>query len=142
MARKLIGEILREHGKVTEEQITKALERQEISDEALGRILFDMGSVTDGDVLEAWSEQLGAPIVDLSQIEVPDDVIAKLPREVAEKHHAFPVEFKGDALVLAISDPLDDAALDEIASASGCKIETVVGSALGIAHAIARHYRK
>jgi len=140
MARRLIGEILRENGKVTEDQIMEALQRQTMSDKALGHILFDMGFVTDEDVLHAWGEQLGTEVVDLTQIQISPDLLERLPREIAEEHHVFPISFRDDTLVLAMSDPLDAAALDEIASVCKCDVETVVGSALGITQAIERHY--
>jgi len=142
MARKLIGEILREQGKVTEDQIMEALQRQTMSDKALGRILFDMGLVTDEDILRAWGKQLGTEVVDLTKIEVSPELLERLPREIAEEHHVFPISFRDDTLVLAMSDPLDEAALDEIASVCKCEVETVVGSALGITQAIERYYRK
>jgi len=126
---------------VTEDQVMEALQRQTMSEDALGRILFDMGLVTDNDILQAWSEQIGADVIDLTDIETPPEVIEKLPRELAEKHHVFPIECTQNALLLAMSDPLDDDDLAEIASASNCEIRTVVGSALGITEAIQRHYR-
>lgn len=141
MARKLIGEILREHGKVTEEQVVEALQRQTMSEGALGRILFDMGLVTDDDVLHAWGEQIGAEVVDLTDVEVPPEVVERLPRELAEEHHVFPIKCSANVLTLAMSDPLDDHDLTKIAAACKCEIETVVGSALGITEAIERHYR-
>ena len=141
MARKLIGEILREHGKVTEDQVIEALQRQTLTEDALGRILFDMGLVTDDDILRAWGEQIDAEIVDLTDVEVPPDVVEKLPRELAEEYHVFPIKCRGDVLVLAMSDPLDGDDLAEIAAVCKCEIETVVGSVLGITEAIERHYR-
>jgi len=142
MPRKLIGEILRDNDAVTEDQIAEALERQTMSDRALGHILFDMGLVTDDDILNAWSKQLGAEIVDLAEIEPSPDALERLPREIAEQHHVFPIRVDGDTLVLAMSDPLDAETFDEIASICKCSIETVVGSALGITQAISRHYDK
>ena len=141
MARKLLGEILREQGKVTEEQIRQALERQLSSDKALGHILFDMGLVSQQDVSEAWSKQIGAEVVDLSEVEVPQELLRKLPRHVAEKYNIFPVEADAATLTLAMSDPLDDSALAEISTYFKLKIKPVVSSALGIAQAIEKNYR-
>ncbi|HUW31710.1 MAG TPA: hypothetical protein VM223_08875 [Planctomycetota bacterium] len=140
MARKLLGEILRDHGKVTDEQIREALNRQLASDDALGHILFDMGLVTESDVWAAWSEQLAAEVVDLSQISVSPDLLKKLPRAIAEKYNVFPVKAEAGAVSLAMSDPLDDSALDELAGLFLMEIRPVVSSALGIAQAIEKHY--
>jgi len=140
MARKRLGEILRDHGKVTDEQIREALNRQLASDDALGHILFDMGLVTQNDVSTAWSEQLSTDVVDLSAIRVSPDLVKKLPRAVAEKYNVFPVKSEGGVVSLAMSDPLDDSALRELSMLFQMKISPVVSSALGIAQAIEKHY--
>ena len=140
MARKLLGEILREHGKVTDAQVCEALNRQLGSDAALGHILFDMGLVNNNDITAAWGEQIGAEVVDLSTVQASRDLISKLPRTVAEKYSVFPVKAEGGTLTLAMSDPLDDSALKEISSLFRLKIKAVVSSALGIAQAIERNY--
>ena len=140
MARKLLGEILREHGKVTDAQVREALSRQRGSDAALGRILFDMGLVDNNDISAAWGEQIGAEVIDLSQVKASPDLISKLPRALAEKYSIFPVKAEGGTLTLAMSDPLDDSALKEISGIFKLKIRTVVSSALGIAQAIERSY--
>jgi len=140
MARKLIGEILREHGKVNEEQVLEALQRQEMTDKALGRILFDMGLVSDDDILRAWSEQIDAEIVDLQSVKVSPELLEALPGEVAREYNVFPVERRGDSLVIAISDPLDDDDLSRISASCNLPVQTVIGPALAIAEAIRRHY--
>jgi len=140
MARKLIGQILREQGKVTQEQVLKALERQELTDKALGRIFFDMGIVSNDDILRAWSQQIDAEIVDLATISIPSGLLDELPREVAEEYHVFPVGRRGDALVIAMSDPLDDEDLARISALCNRPVQTVIGSALAITQAIKRHY--
>jgi len=140
MARKRLGEILRDHGKITEEQIREALNRQLTCDEALGHILFDNGSVTENDVAAAWSEQLATEVVDLSAIRVSPDLLKKLPRAIAQKYNVFPVTSDGGTVFLAMSDPLDDSALRELSTLFQMKINPVVSSALGIAQAIEKHY--
>ena len=140
MARKLLGEILREKGKVTPEQVREALNRQLMSDKALGHILFDMGLVTESDVLRAWSEQLGSEVIDLARVEPPAEALEALPRAIAEKHHVFPVAIDASHLTIAMSDPLGKSAVQEISRRCSRKVKTVVSSALGIAQAIQRHY--
>mgnify|MGYP000280095495 CR=1 FL=1 len=141
MARKLLGEILREEGKVTEEQIREALQRQLRCEKALGRILFDMGLVSEVDVSHAWARQIGAEVVNLDGINVPPELIRKLPKHVAQKYNVLPIKAEGGMLTLAMSDPLDDSALGEIAGFFGLRIKPVVSSALKIAQAIENCYR-
>ena len=140
MARRLLGEILKERGKVTERQVRDALERQLTCDKAIGHILFDMGLVDDNDLSQAWSEQLGCEVVDLAKIEIRRDLLTKIPRNLAEKYNVFPVKTEGGTLTLAMSDPLQDSALSEISALLKLKIKPVVSSALGIAQAIERNY--
>jgi len=143
MTRKLLGEILREHGKVTDEQIREALDRQLTSDKVLGHILYDMGIVTDDDIAYAWSEQLGTETIDLSETEIPQEVISRMPRELAERHNVMPVKLKDGVLLLAMSDPVNVDALKSISALyDNAEIKPVASSALGIAHAILRCYQK
>ncbi|MFO0594319.1 MAG: hypothetical protein U0228_03415 [Myxococcaceae bacterium] len=98
------------------------------------------GAVTDANLTEFLSRQYGVPAVDLRSIKFEADAIALVPRDVAEKHLAIPIRLDGAALLVALSDPSNVYAVDDLKFLTGKNIEAVVASEPAIRAAIARVY--
>jgi len=140
MARKLLGEILREKGKVSPEQLREALSRQRDSAEILGHILFHLGAVSERDLQEAWGIQLGQEFIDLRQTLLSADLIGRLSGELARRHGVIPVREEEGTVVVAMSNPLDVRALGDIAKDLGQPVKSAVASASDLEEAIQKYY--
>ena len=140
MARKLLGEILREQGKITPEQLEEALSRQRETKEILGRILYHLGTVDERDLQEAWGVQLGQEFVDLRRMLLSSDLIARLPAELARRYSAIPVREEGGAVVVAMANPLDVRALAEIAAHIKAPVRSAIASASDLDDALDKYY--
>ena len=140
MARKLLGEILREKGKITAEQLKEALGRQRETKEVLGHILYHLGDVTEGDLQEAWGIQLGMEYIDLRQTLLSAELIGKLSSEIARRCWAIPVREEDGTIVVAIANPLDVRALGEIAKHMGSPVKSAIASACELEEAIEKYY--
>ena len=140
MAKKLLGEILREQGKITPELLEEALGRQRETREILGRILYHLEAVDERDLQEAWSIQLGKEFIDLRQALLSSDLIARLPREMARRYSAIPVREEKGTVVVAMSNPLDVRALSEIAAHLGAPVKSAIASASDLDDAVDKYY--
>ena len=140
MARKLLGEILRESGKITPEQLGHALQLQRETEEVLGHILFDLGAVSERDLQEAWGVQLGREFVDLHQTLLSAELIERVGGERARRHGAIPVREEGGTVVVAMANPLDVRALAEMARRLGRPVRSAIASASELDDAIQKYY--
>jgi type IV pilus assembly protein PilB len=136
-----IGELLLKHNLITQEQLEEALELQKQNGGKVGANLVQLGYVKEDDITNLLSQQYGIPSVDLAQFEDIDANLLKLiPAEVAQKYMVFPVNRTGANLVLAMADPTNVFAMDDIKFMTGYNIEPVVASEAAIRDAIDRHY--
>ena len=94
------------------------------------------------DLTNFLSKQYGVPAISLNDFDVDDDVIKLVPRAIAEKHQVLPVNRAGSSLIVAMSDPSNIFAIDEIKFHTGYNIEPVVASEQAIREAIERYYRE
>ncbi len=128
--KKRLGEILVEGKFVTLEQFQAAVAHQRQWGGKIGSALIEKGFITEEQMVKVLSAQLGVPGVCLSKLTVAPDVMAKIPRDLQEKHLAMPIavvpEKNREAVVLAIANPRNVAALDEITFATGLKVKQVV----------------
>ena len=114
--RRRIGEVLVESGKVTSAQLDQALASQRSRGLRLGEVLLDLGFITPIDLLEALAEQFGLQFVDLEQVEVDAALVQRVPEPLARRHRAVPIHWKDDRVVVAMANPSDVIALDDIRS--------------------------
>lgn len=138
-----IGEVLKEYGYITDEQIKQALEFQKTDEgkgKRLGDLLLQLGFVTEKQVLEALGKKLDLPIVKLEDMEFDLSVIAKVPKPILEKYCAIPVAEKNGRLVLAMCDPLDFYAQEDIKQIAGMPLDIVLSERRVISAEIDRHY--
>jgi type IV pilus assembly protein PilB len=135
-----LGEILIRAQLITQQQLKEALDYQRVNGGKLGLTLVKLGLVTDEQITQALSRQYGVPSVDLSKVEPDQNVIRLIPREVAIKHCVLPVSRQEMILRLAMSDPSNFYAMDDIKFITGFNIESVVASEHSIMDAIERAY--
>lgn len=135
-----IGEVLREDGYISQKQIDEALKYQKSSGKRLGSILIDMGFVTEKQVLEALGKRLGLSMESLSRSSVDIDAVSKIPRQIAAKYNAVAVKEDNGRLIVAMSDPLDFYAQEDIKQITGMPVEIVLAESDSIKNTISRAY--
>lgn len=121
--RKRLGELLLEEGLVTREQIEQALETQRRTGQRLGRVLVELGMVSDWQVADVLARHYNFKRAELDKITVPKDVLRLVPEELIERYEVFPLGVSGGVLQLAMTDPLNVYAIDDIARLTGLRVE-------------------
>src|SRR5688500_10283781 len=115
MAQRKLGQILVDLGYLTEDQLWDVLEEQKQSPgEVIGQVAVRMGLVTDAQVTEALAEQWGMEVVNLNETTIPPKVLELVPQTMAEIYKIMPVSLKNDVLTVAMADPANVAALDDL----------------------------
>ncbi|HEY3249333.1 MAG TPA: GspE/PulE family protein [bacterium] len=137
--KKRLGDMLVESGVITPEQLARAIERQRTSGERLGRILVAEG-VREQDIIRALAEQLSIPVIDLYREGVDPRAAALLPEALARKYRALPVRKEGNRLLLAMADPLDVVAYDDVAIATGLLVSPAIAPEAEVLAGIERTY--
>lgn len=138
---KRIGEILIEHGVLTQEKLKAALARQKEEPRRLiGELLIEMGFVTEEDIVVALATQFNIPYLPVSNF-VMDEAIARLiPKELIQKYLCIPLDRIGNLLTVVIADPTNEAAIKEIESETKCKVQVFVATASEIMSMIDHYY--
>jgi type IV pilus assembly protein PilB len=139
MALKL-GELLLKAQLINQQQLTKALEEQKSSGGKLGEILQRLGYVTEDDIIECLSHQFGVPSINLRHFEIDPNVAKIIPVDLARKYNVIPVNKTGATLTLAMTDPTNIFAMDEITFMTGYRVEPVVASEEAIRERIDRNF--
>ena len=139
--RRQLGELLVAQGVLTPEQLAQALARQRTEPGTrLGRLLVEMGLVTDVQICEAIAEQLQIPAADLVAVDIPTEVLSRVPKELAIKYGCLPWFVEGRDLYLIMADPTNIVAADAVAFAAGLRVRPVVAPELEVVAAIQRFY--
>ena len=139
MALKL-GELLLKAQLINQQQLTKALEEQKSSGGKLGEVLQRLGYVTEDDIIECLSHQFGVPSINLRHFEIDPNVAKIIPVDLARKYNVIPVNKTGATLTLAMTDPTNIFAMDEITFMTGYRVEPVVASEEAIRERIDRNF--
>ena len=140
MASKL-GEMLVKAQLITEAQLEEAIRIQRREGGKLGSIVARQGFCSDQDIVSFLGMQYGVPAADLDQWPaIESSVIALVPAELANKHKVLPLQRSGNVLTLAMSDPTDIFAMDDVRFHTGYNIDPVVSSEMGLTRAIERYY--
>jgi len=138
---KRLGQMLIEAGLITPEVLDRAIVEQKKSGQFLGAFLVSQKLVTEKQLLEVLQSQLGLPVVDLATIAVDEAAVGRVKEEMAKRHCALPLEIEGrSTLVVAMSDPLNVAALEDLRFHSGLFIRPMLASGSAIMEAIERFY--
>jgi type IV pilus assembly protein PilB len=135
-----LGEILIREKIISAEQLKQALEFQKTSGGRLGNALVKLGFLSDDEVTAVLSRQYGVPSINLAYFEVDPGVIKLIPMETSMKYQILPLSRVGSSLTVAMVDPTNVFAMDDIKFMTGFNIEPVVASETAIVDAIKKHY--
>jgi len=138
---KQLGDILLEGGLVSPTQLEAAYEEQERVGRALGRVLIEQGVLTESQLVSALATQIGLRFVDLSDFAVDGSAVGRVPGAVCRRHSAMPIGFEDGKLLVAMADPANVFAIDDIRSLTGLEVKAVVATRADLAAAIDRYYR-
>ncbi|HEX9713223.1 MAG TPA: PilT/PilU family type 4a pilus ATPase [Actinomycetota bacterium] len=126
-AQKPLGEVLIEQRLISREQLSQALARQRDTGKPIGKILLEMGAVNEDSLVEAVAGQLGLPFADLATYPPPTTIATLIPKEVASRFGAVPVELTDGTLTVAMVEPTNKGALREIATVTGYPCRPALG---------------
>jgi len=137
-----LGDLLVQQRLISNEQLTEALDKQKLSGRKLGRVLVENGFVTEDEIAGAIAHQLQIPTVDLKRMHPRPEVVRLLPEQMARRFRAVVLENREDSLRVAMADPTDLFAYDEILHNLGRDIELVVAAESALGQYIDRVYRR
>src|ERR1700722_4164270 len=135
-----IGELLLKEKRITAEQLQQALNHQKAGGGKLGFNLVKMGFVKDEEITALLSKQYGVPSINLAQFELDPLVIKLIPPDTAHKYQIVPLSRSGATLTIAMTDPTNVFAMDDIKFMTGYNVEPVVASETAVMEAIQRYY--
>lgn len=137
-----LGDVLVNSGILSLQDLEKGLARQTGTGRKLGEVLVDEGLVTEENIARALSDQLCYDMVELQNVEIGEDILSLVPVSVLKKYKALPLGYSKDNMMLrvAMADPMDIAALDDINIITNMQVEPVVATMGGIMLAIDRYY--
>src|SRR5213593_2468968 len=135
-----IGELLLKEKRITADQLQQALNHQKANGGKLGFNLVKMGFVKDEEITALLSKQYGVPSINLTQFEIDPAVIKLIPADTAQKYQIVPLSRAGATLTIAMTDPTNVFAMDDIKFMTGYNVEPVVASETAVIEAITRYY--
>lgn len=136
MAYKRLGDLLIAAGTITPEELDMGLQRQKETKERLGAALITAGIITEAELIEALRLQLGIEYIDLSKTTIPISMAQVVPKNIAKQFQVVPVRMERDELYLAMSDPMNFYAIEEVKKAVRKKIVPMIATTEGVEHAI------
>jgi type IV pilus assembly protein PilB len=132
-AERQIGDILVEQGVLSPLQLDEALQRQRLTGDMLGRVLVSMGYCEEQHIIEALGVQSGMERIDLLKLKIAEDVIRKVPGDVARFYNIIPIRFSDGILTVAMADPMNIQVLDDLAQILSCDVRGAVSNAADVA---------
>src|SRR5438093_326539 len=135
-----LGDLLVADGLLTAEQLKKALAEQKGSPEKIGSVLVRLNFVNEDQLIGFLSRQYGVPSITLTQLDIESDVLKLVPAPIARKYEVIPVRKMGNSLALAMADPTNVFALDDISFMTNLQVLPLVASQTAIRKAIDRNY--
>ncbi|WP_046228223.1 GspE/PulE family protein [Paenibacillus dauci] len=138
--KKKLGDLLFENGLITEEQLNQALEEQRKSKRKLGDVLLAQGYITEQQLIEVLEFQLGIPHVNLFKYQIDAAVTQIIPESMAKRYQVLPFMKDGSKLMVAMADPLDYFAIEDLRMSTGFRIEPAISSRDELQRAIAHYY--
>jgi len=134
------GEVLLQSNKINPQQLQEALVAQKEQGGRIGAILVQLGHLTEEDLVESLSQHFGVPAIDLEGMDIEESVIKIIPPDIARKYTILPVSKAGATVTLAMIDPTNVFAMDDVKFMTGYRVEPVVASETGIRNTIDRYY--
>ncbi|HOL21110.1 MAG TPA: ATPase, T2SS/T4P/T4SS family, partial [Candidatus Hydrogenedens sp.] len=140
IAKKKLPEMLLELGVITKEKLNECIKIQQQTGKNLQDILLEKKYITEEVLVETLSEQLQIPHIRVSNYSIPKEVLAEVPESLAKQYQVLPISVTGDILTLAMSNPLNILALDDIRMITGKEIEPVIAMPSELREVIERNY--
>ncbi len=138
---KQLGELLLERGIISQSQLEQALNVQRDKGGLIGEILVEFGFVKEDDIAQSLTAQYGFPYLPLSNYEVNPEITSIIPSRVARQYLLVPIDKIGNNLTLAMSNPLNVQAIEDVELLSGCSVQTFVSTSSDIKRAIEKYYK-
>ena len=138
--KKKLGDLLIEKGYITDEQLQKGLREQVISGRRLGEMLVEMAYISEDQLLETISDRLRVPRISLSQMVLDPQIVQKVSVDLARRYTLIPIFSIGNTITLAMADPLNIVAIDEIEYVTGAEIKRALALSSEIRSAIDEYY--
>ena len=139
---KHLGELLVERGVVTRSQVQEAVDYQKANGGLFGEVLVKLSYATEENIAQALTAQYGFPYLPLSNYEIDPEVIKTVPENVCRQFCLIPIDKIGKSLTLAMSNPLNVQAAEDVELITGCTVQTFVSTATDIKSSIAKYYNK
>ncbi|MBI4013323.1 MAG: type IV-A pilus assembly ATPase PilB [Candidatus Rokubacteria bacterium] len=133
-------ELLVKENLLTADQAQKAMAEQRKTNERLGTVLKRLGFLSEEDLLDFLSRKYGIPVINLQRVEVTEEIVRLVRKEIVQKYQVFPVRKVGNTLTLALSDPTVVLAIDDVQFATGLHVIPVLASETAIKDAIDKNY--
>jgi type IV pilus assembly protein PilB len=127
-----LGRLLVERGLVAPDQLEIALDEQIRSNRSLGRVLIEMGLVREDDLVATLAHQVGLDFVDLSATRIDPAAVARVPEALARRHHVVAIGWRDERLLVAVADPSNVVAIDDVRAATGLELVPVVATRAAI----------
>lgn len=140
--RERILEVLRSTPSLKKDVLDQAMQMQKIKGGSIGQILVELGAITQRDLLILLSQQLGIPPIDLSKFRLNPDIVKLVPEKLLRQHRLIPISKIGSTITIAIADPTNILALDDIKECSNCMVDLVIASEQDIENAISSFYKQ
>ncbi len=140
--KKRLGEALVSAGLITPEQLERAIEIQRSSGKRIGEVIISMGLLDEDRLGRVLAQELGIPFIPEREIEVKPEAASLINEQAARRYRAVPIDRRGNTIVLAMADPQNVFALDDVAFITGCDVQPVVTTEKGVDRAIYLAYRR
>jgi len=138
---KQLGELLIERGVISKLQLDKALNVQKEKGGLIGEVLVELGFAKEEDITQALTAQYGFPYLPLANYDINPEIINIIPGRVARQYLIIPVDKVGNNLTLAMSNPLNVHAIEDVELMSGCVIQIFVSTLSDVKGAIEKYYK-
>ncbi|MFH1612631.1 MAG: type IV-A pilus assembly ATPase PilB [bacterium] len=137
-----LGDLLLKEGLINSDQLLLALIEQEKTKNKLGSVFIKLGFVAENVIADILAKQLGITSIDISNYDINESAIKLVPVNIALKYKVVPIDKIGDAIILAMADPSNIVAIDEIKFITGLQVEPVVSPEISINKVIEKYYQK
>ncbi len=137
----MLGDVLLDDGHVTADELASALDEQRRHGRSLGRVLVERGTLTEQQLVAAKAVQIGLRFVELSDFPVDVAAVVRVSEAVCRRHSALPIGYEDGRLLVAMADPANVLALDDIRSRTGREVRPLVATRTDVLAALDRHSR-
>ncbi|MFA5060357.1 MAG: hypothetical protein WC676_07005 [Candidatus Omnitrophota bacterium] len=139
---KHLGELLVERGIINREQLAMAITYQQQKGGLIGEVLVELKFASEEDIAQALTCQYGFPYLPLANYEIDAEVIGSIPENVCRQFCLIPIDKIGKSLTLAMANPLNVQAIEDVELITGCSVQTFVSTATDIKNSVNRYYIK